>query len=96
VRLSQRRDEPLSETISGNQKEAEMTNQHVSEKLLQMSIERSISEKLSGLTREFGEFTKGMNEVEKKAAAIMILGMVETACGDFFTKMKARIEDKKV
>lgn len=68
------------------------TNQHVSEKLLQMAIERSVSEKLNGLIREFGDFTKGINEADRKAAGIMILGMVETACGDFFTKMKARIE----
>jgi len=70
------------------------TNQSISEKLLQVGIERSVSEKLSGLTREFGDFTRGMDEAEKKAAATMILGMVETACDTFFTKMKARIEIK--
>lgn len=68
------------------------TNQNISEKLLQMAIERSVSEKLNGLTREFGDFMKNMSEADKKAAGLMILGMVETACGDFFTKMKARIE----
>ena len=68
------------------------TNQNISEKLLQMAIERSVSEKLNGLTREFGDFTKNMSEADRKAAGLMILGMVETACGDFFTKMKARIE----
>lgn len=72
------------------------TNQNISEKLLQMAIDRSVSEKLNGLTREFGDFTKNMSEADKKAAAIMILGMVEIACGEFFTKMKARIESKLV
>lgn len=69
-----------------------MANQSISEKLLQMGIERSVSEKLNGLVREFGDFTKNLSETERKAAGLMILGMVETACGDFFTKMKARIE----
>ena len=69
-----------------------MANQSISEKLLQMGIERSVSEKLNGLVREFGDFTKNMSEADRKAAALMILGMVENACGDFFTKMKARIE----
>ena len=72
------------------------TNQNISEKLLQMAIERSVSEKLNGLTREFGDFAKGMNEADRKAVGIMILGMVETACGDFFTKIKARIESNRV
>ena len=69
-----------------------MANQSISEKLLQMGIERSVSEKLNGLVREFGDLTKNMSEADRKAAGLMILGMVETACGDFFTKMKARIE----
>ena len=69
-----------------------MASQSISEKLLQMVIERSVSEKLNGLVREFGDFTKNMSEADRKAAGVMILGMVETACGDFFTKMKARIE----
>lgn len=91
--LSHLRDESLPETISGNQKEKVMTtNQNISEKLLQMAIERSVSEKLNGLTREFSDFMKSMNEADRKAAGLMILGMVETACGEFFTKMKARIE----
>ena len=72
------------------------TNQHVSEKLLQMLIEKSVSEKLGGLTREFADFTKGMDEAEKKDTALMILTMVETATSEFFTKMRARIEAKKV
>ena len=73
-----------------------MSNQHVSEKLLQGQIERAVSEKLGGLTREFGDFTKGLNDAEKKVAAVMILGMVETATSEFFSKMRTRIEDKKV
>jgi len=73
-----------------------MANQHVSEKLLQMKIDKLVSEKLNGLTQEFGDFTKGMNEADRKAAGLMILGMVETATGEFFTKMKARLESKSV
>ncbi len=72
------------------------TNQHVSEKLLRMLIEKSVSEKLGGLTREFADFTKGMSDAEKKETALMILGMVETATSEFFTKMKIRIESKPV
>ncbi len=72
------------------------TNQHVSEKLLLMLIEKSVSEKLGGLTREFADFTKGMSDAEKKETALMILKMVETATSDFFAKMKIRIESKSV
>lgn len=69
-----------------------MTTQNISERLLQIAIERSVSEKLNGLTREFGDFTKSMSEADRKAAGLLVLRMVETACGEFFTKMKARIE----
>ena len=73
-----------------------MTNPSVSEKLLQMLIEKSVSEKLNNLTREFGELTKGMSEGEKQQTALMILGMVENATNEFFNKMRARIEARKV
>jgi hypothetical protein len=69
----------------------EMEKRSVSEQLLQMLINKSVSEKLSVLTREFADFTKEMNEADRKVAAIMVLGMVETASGEFFIKMKSRI-----
>jgi len=69
----------------------EMEKRSVSEQLLQMLINKSVSEKLSVLTREFADFTKDMNEADRKVAAIMVLGMVETASGEFFIKMKSRI-----
>ena len=72
------------------------TNQSISEKLLQMGIDKSVSEKLNGLVRELADFTKGMPDADRKTAGLMILGMVETAAGEFFTKMKARIESKSV
>jgi len=70
--------------------------QHLLERLLQAAVERSLSEKLGGLFRELGDFTKGMTEADAQEAKLMILEMVRTASGEFYTKMKARIESKKV
>ena len=71
------------------------TNQHVSEKILRMLIEKTVSEKLGGLTREFADFTKGMDDAEKKETALMILEMLGTATNEFLAKMKIRIESSK-
>ena len=72
-----------------------MTNQSVPEQLLQMSVDRMVSEALGGLVNKFADFTKNMEPAQRKEAGTLILGMVEVACGDFITKMKARI-DKSV
>ena len=72
-----------------------MTNPSISEKLLQMLIDKSVSEKLGGLTREFADFTKGMSDAERKEAALMTLEMVGTATNEFLAKMKIRIESSK-
>jgi hypothetical protein len=69
--------------------------QHLSERLLSAAIHKQVSEKLGSLGREIGEFTKGMTPEDAKSAKLMILEMVRTACGEFYTKMKARIESGK-
>jgi hypothetical protein len=72
-----------------------MTNQSVPEQLLQISVNRLVSENLGGLVRKFADFTKNMEPVARKEAGLLVLGMVETACGDFITKMRARAESTK-
>ena len=39
--------------------------------------------------------TKDMTEEDAQAAKLMILEMVRTACGEFYEKMKNRIETKR-
>jgi len=69
--------------------------QHLSERLLQAAIKKQVSEKLGSIGREIGDFTKDMTPADAKAAKLMILEMVNTACGEFYTKMKARVESDK-
>jgi hypothetical protein len=69
--------------------------QHLSERLLGAAIQKSVSEKLGSLGHDISELTKGMTPADAKAAKLMILEMVRTACGDFYLKMKARIEKDK-
>ena len=69
--------------------------QHISERVLQAGLQKAVSEKLGSLGHELGEFTKGMTEEDAKSAKLMILEMVRNACGDFYTKMKTRIESGK-
>ena len=69
--------------------------QHIPERLIQAAIAKSVSEKLGGHFREFGELTKSMNTADATEAKFMLLEMVRTACGEFYTKMKARIERER-
>lgn len=69
--------------------------QHISERVLQAAVSRGVSEKLGGLAQELGEFTKGMTFEDAKTSKLMLLEMVRNACGEFYTKMKTRIESKK-
>jgi hypothetical protein len=69
--------------------------QHLSERMLSAAIQKQVSEKLGSLCRETGEFTKGMTEEDAKSAKLMILEMVRNSCGEFYTKMKARVESGK-
>ena len=64
----------------------------LSTKLLQAGIEKRVHENLGSLGRELGEFTKGMNEADAKAAKIMLLTMVQGACETFCNKMRVRID----
>ena len=66
--------------------------QYIPERLLQMAVEKQVSERLGTIGREL---TKGMTEADAKEAKLMILEMVRNACGEFYTKMKTRIESKK-
>jgi len=68
--------------------------QYIPERLLQAAINKQVSEKLGSLGSEIGEFTKGMTEADAMEAKLMVLEMVRNAFGEFYTKMKARIESK--
>jgi|GEM_PF-6393962 len=70
------------------------TNNYVAALLLQAAIEKMVGAKLSELTREFAELTKDMDPADKKVAGEMILEMVDSACGLFTTKMRARLAKK--
>tara|TARA_B100000959_G_C14957455_1_gene614357 strand:- start:1305 stop:1625 length:321 start_codon:yes stop_codon:yes gene_type:complete len=78
--------------IQGGSAMADHHPQHIHERLIQAAITKSVSEKLGGLSRELGELTKDMGPADTTEARLMLLGMVRTACGEFCTKMKARVE----
>ncbi|MDP3948906.1 MAG: hypothetical protein Q8Q17_03080 [bacterium] len=70
--------------------------QHL-EKVLKAIVDKIVSEKLGSLGRDFNVLVKGItkDDVEEKEVKLMVLEMVRNACGEFCTKMKARIESKK-
>lgn len=68
---------------------------HISERLLQRAVNKMVSERLGTIGRDLGELTKGMTDTDAKEAKLMVLEMVRAACGDFYTKMKTRIESNK-
>lgn len=71
-----------------------MSHPQIPERLLYAAISKQVSERLGTIGNEIGEFTKGMSEADAKEAKLMVLEMVRTACGEFYTKMKSRIEGK--
>ena len=73
-----------------------MTNPSISEKLLQISVDRLVSETLGGMVRKFADFTKDMSTAEKQEAGLKILDLMKVATNDFFTKMEKRIQSKSV
>ena len=73
-----------------------MVAQIVAEQLLQMAIDKSVSEKLGVLTRDYADFTRGLSEEEKKEASLLIIKMMMRATDSFFTKMEIRISSKSV
>jgi len=73
-----------------------MVAQIVAEQLLQMAIDKSVSEKLGVLTRDYTDFTRGLSEEEKKEASLLIIKMMMRATDSFFTKMEIRISSKSV
>ena len=73
-----------------------MVAQIVAEQLLQMAIDKSVSEKLGVLTRDYVDFTRGLSEEEKKEASLLIIKMMMRATDSFFTKMEIRISSKSV
>jgi len=70
--------------------------QYLPEWLLQGAIDRQVQEKLGSAFRDLGELTKDMAEADAQNAKLMVLEMVRTAAGEFYTKMKARIESKQI
>ena len=82
-----------------SQRRSAMADQHpqrIPERLLQAAITSSVSQELGVILRKLGDFTKTMTEADAKEAKLMVLEMVRTASGEFYTKMKSRIEaDKK-
>jgi hypothetical protein len=73
---------------------ADQHPQHIPERLLQAAVSKQVSERLGSIGNEIGDFTKGMTEADAKEAKLMILEMVRAACGEFYTKMKTRIESR--
>ena len=71
---------------------ADLNAQHIPERLLQAAISKGVSEKLGGLARELGEFTKDMSAGDAKNARLMLLEMMRNAFGEFYAKMQKRIE----
>ena len=98
VCLSQSRDKTLAETIFGKSQNRrnKMSNQTIAEKLLQLAMNKGVSEKLNEVIRQVKDLAKGMSEAEQLEAAPMILDMAKKATDDFFAKMQARLESKKV
>jgi len=74
---------------------ADLNAQHIPERLLQAAISKGVSEKLGTFGRDLGEFTKGMTPEDAKNAKLMLLEMMRNAFGEFYSKMKARIESGK-
>lgn len=65
------------------------------ERLLQAAINKSVSEKLNGLIREYDDFIKkdaGMSKNEEKEAGLQIYKMMKIATNNFFVKMDERIK----
>ena len=68
------------------------TKSYVARELLEKLIDRSISEKLDAVAREFRSFTGDMDKEKKRVAALLVLSMVRASCNTYFEKMGARIE----
>lgn len=67
-------------------------------KLFQEVVNDQVSEKLGELTRRIKDLmkkAKRFSEDEQVEVEMMVLGMIREACGDFHTKMVARINGKK-
>jgi hypothetical protein len=74
---------------------ADLNTQHIPERLLQAVISKGVSEKLGTYARELGEFTKDMSDEDTKSARLMVFEMMRDAFGEFYAKMKQRIETSK-
>lgn len=73
---------------------ANQDQRNLPDRLLQAAISKSVAERLRGLDQEFSELTESMTEADAKAAKLMILEMMRNACGDFYVKVKARLENQ--
>jgi len=69
--------------------------EHIPEAILARAIEKSVSEKLGTLTREMGEFTKGMSGEDAGRARFLLLALTEQAAESFFSKMRERLNKKE-
>lgn len=67
----------------------------VSERLLAEVVNRQVSEKFNEILRNIGDLVKksgSWNDEDKKVAKLMVLNQIKEASGDFYEKMKKRIE----
>lgn len=71
-----------------------MTNafQSVQEQLLQMTVEKMVSEALGGLVHKLTDFTEEMEQAQKKEARNIILRMMRVAAEHFINRLEARNE----
>lgn len=82
-----------SSTMSGDQAGSQQST--LAERLLMMVVSDLVSEKLGDVIRQVGDKLKksgSFSEAERKQAKLMILEQVRNAGGEFYQKMKQRIE----
>lgn len=70
----------------------------LAEKVLQIVVNRVVSEKLNNILREFkdSESMNELNENEQRDTGLMLLEMMQKSTDEFVRKMKARVSAKKV
>ncbi|OGD31512.1 hypothetical protein A3C91_01370 [Candidatus Azambacteria bacterium RIFCSPHIGHO2_02_FULL_52_12] len=72
-----------------------MSEQSVSEKLLQAAVYKRVSDELGKLFQQLAEFTDKMNMEDAKKAKALLLNMVACGSSEFIAKMADRIDKLK-
>ncbi len=62
--------------------------------ILQRFLSRMVSEKLGLIYRDVGDMIKQLSKDEIEVAETIILEMAETACREYFGKMRGRIQKR--